>query len=182
MFTSLTFIGTACIVNMTITINGPKPATGTREGWHILFPAVNHNVFYLFFSDHWYVRFNFHTFSIFVFSSSLFSLWEGPTLLCGQSYPNRKYFIWKFRHVRGQWKNIFHFVFQREGFLRLLGTLNGNSIKCIFGKLSARKDRRLQKQGVIRVKLRKKVGFPAWTRLVKHRLCLQQFNSLPACC
>ena len=69
-----------------------------------------------------------------------FSLGEGPTLLCGQSYPNSKYLFWKFRHVRGQWKNIFHFVFQREEFLRLLGTLNGNSIKCIFGKLSARKD------------------------------------------
>ena len=102
-----------------------------------------------------------------------FSLGEGPTLLCGQSYPNSKYLFWKFRHVRGQWKNIFHFVFKREEFLRLLGTLNGNSIKCIFGKLSARKDRRLQKQGVIQVKLREKVGFSAWTRLVKHRLWLQ---------
>ena len=93
--------------------------------------------------------------------------------MCGQSYPNSKYLFWKFRHVRGQWKNIFHFVFPREEFLRLLGTLNGNSIKCIFGKLSARNDRRLQKQGVIQVKLREKVGFSAWTRLVKHRLCLQ---------
>ena len=69
---------------------------------------------------------------------------------------------------------IFFILFSREkGSLHLFGTFQGNSIKCIFGKLSARKDRRLQKQGVIRVKLREKVGFPAWTRLVKHRLCLQ---------
>ena len=74
---------------------------------------------------------------------------------------------------------IFFILFSREkGSLHLFGTFQGNSIKCIFGKLSARKDRRLQKQGVIRVKLRKKVGFPAWTRLVKHRLCLQHSASM----
>ena len=181
MFTSLIFIGTTCIVNMTITINGPKPATGTREGWNILFPAVNHNAFCLFFRP-LICSFQLSHFLNICFFVFTFSLGEGPTLLCGQSYPNSKYLFWSFRHVRGQWKNIFHFVFQRKEFLRLLGTLYGNSIKCIFGKLSARKDRRLQKQGVIRVKLREKVGFPAWTRLVKHRLCPQQFNTLPACC
>ena len=180
MFTSLIFIGTACIVNMTITINGPKPATGTREGWHILFPAVNHNAFCLFFRP-LICSFQLSHFLNICFFVFTFSLGEGPTLLCGQSYPNSKYLFWSFRHVRGQWKNIFHFVFQRKRESSLIWYFPGEFHKVYFWQAFS-EDRRLQKQGVIRVKLRKKVGFPAWTRLVKHRLCPQQFNTLPACC
>ena len=69
-----------------------------------------------------------------------FSLGEGPTLLCGQSYPNSKYLFWSFRHVRGQWKKKFILFSREKESLHLFGTFQGNSIKCIFGKLSARTD------------------------------------------
>ena len=97
--------------------------------------------------------------------------------MCGQSYPNSKYLFWSFRHIRGQWKNIFHFVFQRKRESSLFWYFPGEFHKVYFWQAFS-EDRRLQKQGVIRVKLRKKVGFPAWTRLVKHRLCLQHSASM----
>ena len=59
----------------------------------------------------------------------------------------------------GNGKIFFILLSREKESLHLFGTFQGNSIKCIFGKLSARKDRRLQKQGVIRVKLRKRWGF-----------------------
>ena len=69
-------------------------------------------------------------------------------------------------------KIFFHVVFQRKKDSPPIWYFQGEFHKVYFWQAFS-EDRRLQKQGVIRVKLRKNVGFPAWTRLVKHRLFLQ---------
>ena len=164
MFTSLIFIGTACIVNMTITINGPKPATGTREGWHILFPAFRHHVSYLFFRP--------------LICSFELSLFIEYLLRRSNSLAKTKFILivnicfGSSEIYEGNGKIFFHVVFQRKKESPLIWYFQGEFHKVYFWQAFS-EDRRLQKQGVIRVKLRENVGFPAWTRLVKHRLCLQ---------
>ena len=141
MFTSLIFIGTACIVNMTITINGPKPATDTREGWNriensssqpqcILSLFQNTNMFVSTLTLFKYLFFRLHFFH-----------WEKVQLFyVDKVIPIVNICSGVSDMYEGNGK-IFFILFSREkGSLHLFGTFQGNSIKCIFGKLSARTD------------------------------------------